>query len=1324
MARSRVAPEVLAHLEWLGFVQPRGLVVSAAALVKAGAILDRRDLEGQLLLKECIAERTADPSGPPETFVPDFEAFARRVLGWSFLPKYYAGTAENPVPAELEVALPEYGETLRADVAVKDRDAQTGGQEWQLLVRVLEPGEDFDRVQRGSGRLEASPHGRMERLLRQTGVLTGVLFNGTSLRLISAPRGESSGWLDFHVADMLTTAGRPICTAMRLLLSERRLLVLPRAERLTALLEDSRRYQNEVSERLAEQVLHALYELLRGFQSAHDATGGELLRRPLAEHPDQVYHSLLTVLLRLVFLLYAEERGMLPDDDAFVRYYSIAGLHERLREDAALFPDTMDQRFGAWAQLVALFRMVHDGAEAGRMRLPERHGVLFDPDRFPFLEGRSAGGSRQIHERIEAPLVPDGTVYRALEKLLVLDGERISYRALDVEQIGSVYETMMGFRLETAHGRSLAIKPAKRLGAPVTVDLEELLNVAPEKREKWFADQTARRPAAGAKKGIEGAVTLDELHAALEPLIDRDATPDVVPPGSMVLQPSEERRRSGSHYTPRSLTEPIVRTTLAPILERLRGSNGAPPTPERLLDLKVCDWAMGSGAFLVETCRQLGDALIESWQFHGGRPSVPPDEDEVVFARRLVAQRCLYGVDRNPVAVDLAKMSLWLATLAREHPLTFVDHALKHGDSLVGLTREQIEGFHWDVEVARERQGFVSLRARQHVQRAVELRDSIRSAADDVPEGELRELLRQADDELDQVKLLGDLVLAAFFSGEKRKERETKLTVFADAVQRGEADSYRSWLEDWRIAERPLAPLHWELEFPEVFEREEPGFDAMVGNPPFMGGTWISGSLGPAYREWLAIAYEQSGNRADLVAYFFRRAFALIRHSGAFGFIATNTIGQGDTRVAGLGWICAHGGQIFCARRRRMWPGNAAVVVSEVHVGKGSGLGACVLDGRPVPLINAYLFHSGPSTEPSRLKASRGVAYKGVDVYGMGFTFDDGDSSGVATSLDEMRRLVERDPRNAERIRPYIGGKEINEHPEHRPHRFAIDFGAMDEKEARQWPDLMSIVEAKVKPERMRTRDTADGQRLKTYWWRYNRRRPELHAAISNLPRVLACSQVSTFHQFAFLPKGIIYANYVIVFAYDADAAFAILQSGSHEIWARFFSSSMKDDLRYTPSDCFETFPFPEDWQTRSSLEAVGKACYEMRADLMVRNHEGLTKTYNRFHDPEEDSPDIITLRELHEAMDRAVLDAYGWTDIPTDCEFLLDHEVDEEESSRKKKPWRYRWPDDVRDEVLARLLQLNAQRAAQEAQAGARAAKTRKARGPQAASPETERLF
>ena len=163
--------------------------------------------------------------------------------------------------------------------------------------------------------------------------------------------------------------------------------------------------------------------------------------------------------------------------------------------------------------------------------------------------------------------------------------------------------------------------------------------------------------------------------------------PDLVPPGALVLQPNEERRRSGSNYTPRELTEPIVRHALAPILARLRGDDGEAPTPAEILDLKICDPAMGSGAFLVETCRQLADALIEAWGAHGKMPTIPPDEDEVIHARRLVAQRCLYGIDRNPMAVDLAKMSLWLSTLARDHPLTFVDHAFRHGDSLVGLSR-------------------------------------------------------------------------------------------------------------------------------------------------------------------------------------------------------------------------------------------------------------------------------------------------------------------------------------------------------------------------------------------------------------------------------------------------------------------------------------------------------------------------------------------------------------------------------------------------------------------------------------------------------------
>lgn len=1285
---AKIDPRILAHLEWLGFVRPTGLVVSAPALVRAGAILNERDAEGQRLLRACVA-----PGDDDEPVIGDFVAFARSVLGWRFSVKGYAGMTGAPIPAELEVTLPDDGGILRPDYAVRELEPQNGSSPWQLLVRVLESGTDFDVESRDGGRLELSAHSRMERLLRQTGVTAGLLVNGRSLRLVSAPRGESSGWIDFEVSDMVKTAGRPICAALRLLLAEQRLLALPRHQRLPALLADSRRFQNEVSEKLAEQVLHALHELLRGFQAAHDASRGELLREVLAEDPSEVYRALLTVILRLVFLLYAEERDMLPGDATFLRSYSLAGLHERLREDAALYPDTMDQRYGAWAQLVALFRMVHDGASAPGMHLPPRRGALFDPDRFPFLEGRGGGGVRQVLECIEPPLVPDGTVYRALEKLLVLEGERISYRALDVEQIGSVYETMMGFRLETATGRTVAVRSQKKHGAPTAVDLDALLAQPNASRAKWMQDRTDRKLTDNMKMAVAAAASVEDLHAALMPIVDQAATPDLVAPGAMVLQPSEERRRSGSHYTPRELTEPIVRTTLDPIIERLRGKDGKIPRPEAILELKVCDPAMGSGAFLVESCRYLGDALVESWRVHGGRPSIPADEDEAIFARRLVAQRCLYGVDRNPVAVDLAKMSLWLATLARDHALTFVDHALRHGDSLVGLSRRQLEAFHWAPDAPRFHAGLEALEVRKHLEQAAELRRQIRASGEGVSDQVLRRLWDDAQAELDKVRLLGDLAVAAYFEAEKPKDRETKRLAFADEVLKGEAERRRAWLEERRHAEPPLAPFHWEIEFPEVFDRENPGFDAFVGNPPFAGKNSVAAGNAVGYPDWLKDLHAESHGNADLVAHFFRRASDLLRDDGAFGLIATNTIAQGDTRATGLRWICQHGMEIYDVRKRVKWPGMAAVVVSIIHCMKGNFPDAKHLDGRVVDRISAFLFNRGADENPAPLSSNSGIAFVGNYVLGDGFIFDDSKSTRWprALALDLLR-----DARNREVLRPYLTGDALNTQPDQRPLEFIVDFGDLEEREARNWKEVFSLLARSVRT----TRAQYSGA-LRKMWWRHARTKARFYTTARSLPRVLVKSQTSPRWSFAFVDPTWTYDQSVTVVLSALASMFSILSSQVHEDWVRLVGATMKDDLRYTPSDCFETFPFPEGWETHPALEAAGKAYYEFRAALMVRNNEGLTKTYNRFHDRDERDPEILKLRELHAAMDRAVLDAYGWHDIDTRCEFLLDYEIDEEEWGDRKKPWRYRWSDDTQAEILARLLELNAERARLESQAG-----------------------
>ncbi len=352
-----------------------------------------------------------------------------------------------------------------------------------------------------------------------------------------------------------------------------------------------------------------------------------------------------------------------------------------------------------------------------------------------------------------------------------------------------------------------------------------------------------------------------------------------------------------------------------------------------------------------------------------------------------------------------------------------------------------------------------------------------------------------------------------------------------------------------------------------------------------------------------------------------------------------------------------------------------------------------ILDGKEVEKITAFLFNAGGHEDPKPLLANAGKSFIGSYVLGMGFTFDD--SNPDATSIEEMHRLIEKDPKNAERIFPYIGGEEVNSSPTHSHHRYVINFGEMTEKEARQYPDLMAIVEEKVKPARLKQNREIRAR----YWWRFGETTPALFKAITPLDRVLFHANVSKNLSFAFIPSNRIFAAPHNVFALDQYSDFAALQSQVHESWARFFCSSMKDDLRYTPSDCFETFPFSTNWENNPQLDAIGKEYYEYRAQLVIANNQGLTTTYNRFHDPDEFDPAILKLRELHNQMDRDVLDAYGWTDIQPTCEFLLDYEDEEETDDentnkrQKKKPYRYRWADEIRDEVLARLLALNEER-------------------------------
>ncbi|MCP9784027.1 N-6 DNA methylase [Cyanobium sp. WKJ7-Wakatipu] len=1341
---STADPELLAHQQWLGYLQPVGLVVAPAAMQDAGWVVARSGselIERQQRYRDGLEPLGGDDDDADERELgfTGIETLLVEQLGWGTDqvqsdPKLIEGYTRE---------LPELGETLQPTAVVP----VASGEGAQLLVQELPLLTPLDqKVTAGEHLWRASPQERFERLLRETGVEAGLLFNGAQLRLVVAPKGESSGYLTFPLADLAEVSGRLMFSGLDLLLGQSHVFLDPDGYRLSDVLKKSRSFQAVVSNALADQVLAALWELLRGFQQADELSQrqGVLLLGHLAEDdPKQLYGGLITVLMRLVFLLYAEDNALLPKDAVYEQNYKVSGVFERLEQDAAEFPDTMEQRFGAWAGLMSLCRLVFDGGGPTADYLPARHGQLFDPTVYPWLE---------------SPWISDGVVLALLRNLLIVNGERISYRALDVEQIGSVYEGIMGYAVRRIPGRCIGLK-SKPQGAKkqltTAVDLDALLALPGSKRKAWLEEEAGTTLPPKSATALKDAGSEAELLEALVPRINRNLFDGPQAAGGLVFQPTEERRRSGSHYTPRSLTRPIVEEALRPWLERCEHR----PTAAQILDLKICDPAMGSGAFLVESCRFLAELLELAWNRDGLPQALQPGgrahgEEPLLYARRLIAQGCIYGVDKNPFAVNLARLSLWLVSLSKDAPFTFVDHALQCGDSLVGIERSEIEKALKGASRQREIQMAYLDQVRQQETKSFALfhADS-RSDADDAQK-------RQALDDLNAstayLRTVGDLLVAAFFNGKKPKDREELKKDYLEAtLQHSSAaeleDELAEQLARLREGEKGIQPLHWQLAFPDVFGRPEPGFDVFVGNPPFAGKNTIAEGSPEGILDWFKQLHPESHGNADLVAHFFRRCFDLLRPGGSLGLIATNTIAQGDTRSTGLRWICLNGGTIYAARKRYKWPGVAAVVVSVVHLFKGAYSGEKRLDGRQVHEITAFLFANGGHEDPKQLAANAGKSFQGSIVLGMGFTFDDSgeaddDTPGIPSPISTMERLIAENPKNAEVIFPYIGGEEVNSSPTHTHHRYVINFGEQSEEECRrEWPELMAIVERKVKPARL-----AQNREIRArYWWRFGETCPALYAAIAGCERVLVISQVYARFGLARLPAGSVYAHRLIVFSATSLAFLAVLHSSLHDQWTEFLSYSLEDRRCYAPADCFETFPFPATLIDANAndpahetqhqrLETIGERYHQFRAGLMVANNEGLTSTYNRFHDPAESISGLLELRRLHGEMDQAVLAAYGWSDVSTACGFGLDYldlddgaplpnalkeRIDSGElffwdaagaldfqgqlqaygaiTGRRKLPWRYRWPDAVRDDVLARLLALNAERYAEEVALG-----------------------
>jgi hypothetical protein len=354
------------------------------------------------------------------------------------------------------------------------------------------------------------------------------------------------------------------------------------------------------------------------------------------------------------------------------------------------------------------------------------------------------------------------------------------------------------------------------------------------------------------------------------------------------------------------------------------------------------------------------------------------------------------------------------------------------------------------------------------------------------------------------------------------------------------------------------------------------------------------------------------------------------------------------------------------------------VEVAHIWLRRGPWQASYSLDDATVPGITPYLTQPGKAVgTPYRLAANASKSFQGSTVLGMGFVLEP----------EEAQALIAKNPRNKDVLFPYLNGQDLNSNPDQASSRWLINFFDWSLEHAEQYPDCMAIVREKVKPQR----DEVNRKVYREIWWQFAEKQKTLYATIAEMKRVLVIALTSRTVAFEFIKTGIVFSHATIVLTFDSNAIFALLLSTIHTEWAREHGSSMKGDARYTPSDCFETFPFPD---TRNpipdTLSPIGEQYHEHRRQVMLARQEGLTKTYNRFHDPEERAEDIATLRRLHTEMDAAVAAAYGWHDLDLEHGFHAT-----------KQGTRYTISEAARREVLDRLLALNHERYAEEVAAG-----------------------
>ena len=993
---------------------------------------------------------------------------------------------------------------------------------------------------------------------------------------------------------------------------------------------------------------------------------------------DSLNDEFLTLVYRLLFLLVIEERHLVFERDAdqskrniYYAYYSLQSLRKRC---TTIGPEEKYYH-DAYEQLKTVFALFEDNDFGNTLGIKALMGDLFNKDEMKIL--------KQVHinnwDFAEGVKLFD-SYFDEDRKVKV----RVNYAALNVEEFGSIYEGLL----------------------------------------------------------------------ELDPSIERDIN------GSLKFSyvQGEDRDNSSSHYTPEELVDPLIKSALNPLIEKkLQEAD----KEHALLSIRVCDDACGSGHILLNAARRIALELARV-----RTKSDNPDPTSFRNAEKDVIRNCIYGIDKNPQAVKLCKVALWLESHNPGTSLGFLDNHIKCGDTLVGVARVEdifktipsdtfktykdsdkkyyAELKKWNDDVIKKQKKAKESEAQDVFRREIDsdiqsviaemaqvskMDDSTPELAEEKKSNYLKVTSTPAWKKL---KVLADMRLAGYFADKTQQQplvTEDVYRKYLTGEKDIENDSEAIYAQQ---VSKQKGFFHWFLEFAEVMA--EGGFDCFLGNPPFKGNRKLKGIYGETFLDYMKVAYAPAG-AVDLVGYFVRRNYDLLKNDCALGTISSNTIAQGNCREGCLKVIEDRGGNIIMAVKSTPWPGEAAVCVSLLAINKGKWSGIKLLNGHKVPYVSTFFDEEKNDVNVKHLAQNAYYSYQGVLVLGQGFVL----------SSEQKELLLEKNENNKKIIQPYLDGDDFNSRYDQSASRWIINFFNMPLKAsedssndtdlcAEDFPDCLKLVETLVKPCRVEKRKDGTIVQLDK-WWQYWRPRPELYKSLSGKKRTIVTARVSKSVAYAFVDPNQVLHEKLVVFPFEEGRYLAILQSIIHYLWAFKYCTTLGEGFCYTPALIFETFPFPAGFepnreyvpeetlakedadeqikQHKATLDALGEKLDNQRKAIMLKIKIGLTNLYNLYHqenlsaasiaktakcsdaDAEWALGEFMKMRQVQVECDTAVAAAYGWSDI------ALNHGFYDLEFLPENDRRRYTVCPDARKEIMTRLLKLNNDRHKQELAAG-----------------------